>query len=208
MTSTSWFSRLSGYQTSTTQQNKMRFSGYTVTNMLQFGRKPQFSNTISSFPSLYLYLLTDRRRYSRHLLTAVVRGWFVNSGCAISDLVLGGDRVGRVRRDTIRRTTELSRDNYLRDAVSDVSVWVCVCGGGGGRTESVSLFGVSGVGGAKVHKSDLVTVSIKALDSPPTPLPLTAPDNQPVLLIRPWIAWHWHRILRRGAPYLSSLLNH
>lgn len=83
------------------------------------------------------------------------------------------------RRDVIRHTTELSRHNYLRDAASDVSV--CV-----GRRESVSLFGVSGVGGAKVHKSDLVTVSIKALDSPhPAPFPLTAPDNQPVLLIRP-----------------------
>lgn len=31
------------------------------------------------------------------------------------------------RRDAIRRTTELSRDNYLRDAASDVSV-SCVCG--------------------------------------------------------------------------------
>lgn len=100
-----------------------------------------------------LHLLTNRRRYSSYLLPAV-RGWLRLYWCWSS----GEDAT---RRDAIRHKTELSRDNYLRDAASDVSV-LCV-----GRRESVSLFGVSGVGGAKVHKSDLVTVSIKALDSPP-----------------------------------------
>lgn len=123
--------------------------------MLQFGRKPQLSSIISSFASLNLHLLTNRRRYSSHLLPTV-RGWLRLYWWWSS----GEDAT---RRDAIPHTTELSRDNYLRNAASDVSV--CV-----GRRESVSLFGVSGVGGAKVHKSDLVTVSIKALDSPPRTL--------------------------------------
>lgn len=79
-----------------------------------FGRKPQLSSTISSFPSLNLQLLTNRRRYSSHLLPAVCGWlrlyWWWSSGKDAS------------RRDAIRHTTELSRDNYLRDAASDVSV--------------------------------------------------------------------------------------
>lgn len=85
-----------------------------------FGRKPQLSSTISSFSSLNLHLLTNRRRYSSHLLPAV-RGWLRLYWWWSS----GKDAT---RRDAVRHTTELSRDNYLRDAASDVSV--CVWRGG------------------------------------------------------------------------------
>lgn len=189
MTNTSWLSWLSEGFIWITQRNKKLFSGDTVIHMLQFGRKPQ----PSSFSSLNLHLLTNRRRCSSHLLPTV-RGWLRLYWWWSS----GEDAT---RRDATRYDIRRSWVGIIIYATRRL-MWVCVWGGGS-RCHCLE----SRVSGER--KSTNLTwwqFQSRLLTPPPAPFPLTAPDNQPVLLIRPWIAWHWHRILRRGAslPFLPS----